>query len=153
MEIGPLGVPQPPETSCERCRNLELECIVERTSLGRPTGKANQRKAPQSQRSASLKDPDQKEGDVASALSDLEINEHLFSKGEDANSPLNNGNDHSPQPAKKTVFRSMTEVNAFMSSVLEKDARFGSEITHATTRWCGSLSDLVSKDMTILLDN
>ncbi|KAJ5329235.1 hypothetical protein N7452_009625 [Penicillium brevicompactum] len=152
MEIGPLGVPQPPETSCERCRNLELECIVERTSLGRPTGKANQRKAPQSQRSASLKDPDQKECDVASALSDLEINEHLFSKGEDANSPLNNGNDQSPQPAKKTVFRSMTEVNAFMSSVLEKDARFGSEITHATTRWRGSLSDLVSKDMTILLD-
>ncbi|KAB8276499.1 hypothetical protein BDV30DRAFT_206186 [Aspergillus minisclerotigenes] len=40
-----------------------------------------------------------------------------------------------------------------MSSVLGKDAVFGCEITHATSRWSQPLSDLISNDMAILLDN
>ncbi|KAE8416011.1 hypothetical protein BDV36DRAFT_297525 [Aspergillus pseudocaelatus] len=155
--MGPLGVPQPPETSCERCRNLNLECIIERNTLGRPAAKSSQRKPPQNKRSAPLEKSEEKEDEVTTALSDLEIKEYLFSEattGEEHIPSQGGGNPHPPQqPGKRAIFRSMTESNAFMSSVLGKDAAFGCEITHATSRWSQPLSDLISNDMAILLDS
>ncbi|RAQ63409.1 hypothetical protein COH20_008879 [Aspergillus flavus] len=155
--MGPLGIPQPPETSCERCRNLNLECIIERTTLGRPPAKSSYRKPPQTKRSAPLEKIEGKEDEVANALSDLKIKEFLFSEaasGEEQIPSQGGGNPQSPQrPGKRAIFRSMTEANAFMSSVLGKDAAFGCEITHATSRWSQPLSDLISNDMAILLDN
>ncbi|QMW26535.1 hypothetical protein F9C07_2278780 [Aspergillus flavus] len=156
-DMGPLGVPQPPETSCERCRNLNLECIIERTTLGRPPAKSSQRKPPQTKRSARLEKSEEREDEVTAALSDLEIKEYLFSEaatGEEQIPSQGGSNLQPPQrPGERAIFRSMTQVNAFMSSVLGKDAAFGCEITHATSRWSQPLSDLISDDMAILLDS
>lgn len=154
--LGPLGIPQPLETSCERCRHLDLPCIIERSTLGRPAAKRSQRKPPHNQASAPLEKPEEKEDEVATALLDLEINDHLFSEvpREDTIPSQANGNPKpSQRPGKRAVFRSMTEANAFMSSVLGKDTAFGCEIAHATLRWNTPLSDLISDDMAILLDN
>lgn len=154
--IGPLGIPQPLETSCERCRHLDLQCIIERSTLGRPAAKRSQRNPPQNQASVPLEKPEEKEDEVETALLGLEINDHLFSEvpgGNTIPSQANGNPKPSQRPDKRAVFRSMTEANAFMSSVLGKDTAFGCEIAYATSRWKRPLSDLISNDIAISLDN
>ncbi|KAJ5691988.1 hypothetical protein N7462_001411 [Penicillium macrosclerotiorum] len=136
--MGSLGAPQPLETSSERCCNLDLECIVGRTCLGRPASKRTQRKLPQTRSLANPESFKYKDNEIPAALSGLEIKEYLFSDvAEDAVTPLHPGtNPESIQrPGKGNVFQSMTEAGSFISLVLSNDTEFGSKITHATSSW------------------
>ncbi|CAG8172281.1 unnamed protein product [Penicillium salamii] len=148
------GAAQPPESSCERCRNLELPCIVERTTSGRPSARGRQRQSTRNLRSASL-NPSEKFDERASSPSDLEVNDYLFSKDNDAEQPPpkeTGKSQPSQRPGKRTMFRAMIDINVFICSVLEKDVKFGSQLIHATSRWSQPLPDLIGNDMAALLD-
>lgn len=115
-DLGPLGVPQPQEKACERCRNLDLECIVERTFLGRPAAKRLRGMAAQENDTVI-------NGPITSTLSSEDIQEHLFSDaaeiGPDRQKELRTK--LAPRPTKEERFKSMIEPHFFLSSILSKD--------------------------------
>ncbi|KAK2744745.1 hypothetical protein FQN55_006501 [Onygenales sp. PD_40] len=157
--ISVLGAPQPAEEACERCRNLNLECIVERTSLGRPPAKRTRRTDSQANSnylsaSATIElDSSLNDGSSSSTPSSMEIKGYLFSETADDSLIFQNDATMSKTPGKQDIFRSMLEPGFFVSSILVNDLVFGSCIPHATSRWNMSLPGLVSNELAILLDD
>ncbi|KAJ6184357.1 hypothetical protein N7519_005658 [Penicillium mononematosum] len=140
-DLGPLGVPQPQEKACERCRNLDLECIVERTFLGRPAAKRLRGMAAQENDTVI-------NGPITSTLSSDDIQDHLFSDaaeiGPDWQKELRTK--LAPRPTKEERFKSMIEPHFFLSSILSKDQAFGSDIAQPPSGWDASLTELIDND-------
>ncbi|PGG97258.1 hypothetical protein GX51_07408 [Blastomyces parvus] len=167
-EIQPSGIPQAAGKSCERCCNLNMECIVERTSLGRPAAKRIPRTDSHSHHSSAL----HTEADVGpdgtvpvpgttSTPSNLEIKGYLYSE-DIADHSLILQNDCGFSPAevrvtissKQEIFQSMIEPDCFLSSILANDKIFGSTIPHSTSRQdVRPLQDLISHDMASSFDD
>lgn len=82
-ELGPLGPSQTPENSCERCRSLNLECIVERTTLGRPSLKRDGNARSRGANPLSRSDSDSRNVEGSPPISSLEIKGHLATKSID----------------------------------------------------------------------
>ncbi|KAL2382505.1 hypothetical protein RJZ90_003217 [Blastomyces dermatitidis] len=167
-EITPSAIPQAAGKSCERCCNLNLECIVERTSLGRPAAKRIPRTDSHSSRYGSaLHTEAEVESDGAvrvtgttSTSSNLEVKGYLYSE-DIADDILIMQNDcgfspselHVTMSSKQEIFQSMIEPDCFLSSVLANDKIFGSAIPHSTSpRDARRLLDLISHDMASSLD-
>ena len=152
--VGTSGVPQVAEKSCQRCRNLGLECIVEHTILGRPTAKRARRVYSKSDDPAILSVPDVKGEEHTRTLSSLQVKEYFYSEA--VNDTLVIQKDcevhKSKQPSKQDVFLSMIEPAYFFSLTLANNQSFGAAIIHATSRWNMALPDLVSSDMASSLD-
>ncbi|KAE8154188.1 hypothetical protein BDV25DRAFT_172606 [Aspergillus avenaceus] len=152
-DLGPLGTPQSDTTSCERCRNLDLECIIEHTYLGRPAAKRANRAniAGKSDPSVSPHSSPQDE-EKASRLSDS-IRQYLFSGAMDDNLILQRSRDATnPSLDDDRIYHAMANTGTFIAGVLAKDASFGSGI-QLTSTWDTPLTDIVSHDLAITLDN
>ncbi|BCR98436.1 Zn(II)2Cys6 transcription factor domain-containing protein [Aspergillus luchuensis] len=154
--LGPLGTPQPPATCCERCRNLDLECIVESNPLGRPATKRANRgnvasNSPPPDTSNSPR-PSPQHDEKAAKLSDS-IQHYLFSGAIlDDHSMLQ----ELPDAAESTsdadrLYHAMANTSSFIAGVLAKDASFGSTI-QLVSDWSTSLTDTVSHDLAATLD-
>lgn len=153
-DLGPLGVPQPQEKSCERCRNLNLECIVERTLLGRPAAKRRCGMAAQEKDTVMSAESDRPNGLINSSLSSVDIQDHLFSDAAEVgpNWQKELGTKLTPRPTKEERFKSMIEPHFFLSSILSKDQAFGSDIAQLPSRWDASLTELIDNDTVELLE-
>lgn len=154
-ELGPLGAPQPESSCCERCRHLDLECIIERTYLGRPAAKRAKRaisnKSPKSDPSnspgSSVNDEEK-----SSKLSDS-IRQYLFSGAMDGNLMLQTSRDDLiASSGEDELYNSTINTSAFIASILGKDASFGAGIQLIST-WDTPLTDIVSRELAISLDN
>ncbi|KAL9084739.1 MAG: hypothetical protein Q9165_007914 [Trypethelium subeluteriae] len=153
-EIGPLGIPQMAEKSCERCRSFNMECIVERTILGRPAAKRARRNFSPVGNTAILMKPGIKVHESAIAPSILNIEQYIYS--DLADDKFISRQDYrlnlSKTPGKQDIFQSMVEPASFLSSIVANDQAFGCTITHATSRWNTALPDLISKDLAVSLN-
>ncbi|PLB36486.1 Zn(II)2Cys6 transcription factor domain-containing protein [Aspergillus candidus] len=148
-DLGPLGVPQPPETSCERCRNLNLECIFERTFLGRPAAKRLRGMAAQGNNTVISAESDRPVGPpITSTLSSVDIQDHLLSDAGEIgpNWQKELRTELAPRPTKEERFKSMIEPHFFLSSILSKDQAFGSDIAQLPSSWDVSLTELIDND-------
>ncbi|KAJ5419510.1 uncharacterized protein N7487_003060 [Penicillium crustosum] len=146
-DLGPLGVPQPQEKSCERCRNLNLECIVERTLLGRPAAKRHCGMAAQEKDTVMSAESDRPNGLINSSLSSVDIQDHLFSDAAEVGPNWQEvGTKLAPRPTKEERFKSMIEPHFFLSSILSKDQAFGSDVAQLPSRWDASLTELIDND-------
>ncbi|BCS28393.1 Zn(II)2Cys6 transcription factor domain-containing protein [Aspergillus puulaauensis] len=148
-QLGPLGSPQPPEQSCERCRNLGLECVIERSTLGRPSLKRSESTSAHSYPAA--------QNEQVGLLFNAQIKDH--SAIESAQSPGGTESTASPGTtqeiravADKTVFESVMEFQNFFASALGKDRIFGATIPRATSGYTTPLPELVSEQMASSLD-
>ncbi|KLJ10860.1 hypothetical protein EMPG_13777 [Blastomyces silverae] len=167
-EIQPSGLPQAAGKSCERCCNLNLECIVEPTSLGRPAAKRILRTDSHSSRHGSHTEAGVGPAGTVhvpvtgttSTPSNLEIKGYLYSE-DIADHSLIMQNDCGLSPSelhvtissKQEIFQSMIEPDCFLSSILANDKIFGSAIPHSTSpRDVRPLLDLISHDMASSLD-
>ncbi|GLB08454.1 hypothetical protein AtubIFM57258_004343 [Aspergillus tubingensis] len=156
--LGPLGTPQPPATCCERCRNLDLECIVESTPLGRPAAKRANRgnvasKSPQPDTSSSSR-PGLQDDEKAAKLSDS-IQQYLFSGAIlDEHSMPQELPDatESTSDDNRRLYHAMANTSTFIAGVLAKHASFGSTIQLVST-WSTPLTDTVSHELAATLDN
>ncbi|PYH65912.1 Zn(II)2Cys6 transcription factor domain-containing protein [Aspergillus vadensis CBS 113365] len=155
--LGPLGTPQPLATCCERCRNLDLECIVESTPLGRPPAKRANRgnlasKSPQADASNPPR-PSPQHDEKAAKLSDS-IQQYLFSGAilDDHSMPQESLDATESTPDADRLYHAMANTSTFIAGVLAKDASFGSTIQLVST-WSTSLTDTVSHDLAAALDN
>ncbi|QKX61742.1 uncharacterized protein TRUGW13939_08898 [Talaromyces rugulosus] len=142
------GAPQGPDHACDRCRNFNLECIVERTMLGRPAAVNRGRRS-----GSAVVDG---VGD-ADAEQPLDIKEYMWSG--DAEEPLQIKHHHhqgpaakSKHPSKQDVFESIIDPACFLSLILANNPVFGSNIVHSTTPWGGFLPDLIDDDLAESLD-
>ncbi|KAJ5967706.1 hypothetical protein N7501_003954 [Penicillium viridicatum] len=146
-DLGPLGVPQPQEKSCERCRNLNLECIVERTCLGRPAAKRLRGMAAQEHDTVISAEPDRSNGPITSTLSSVDIQDHLFSDAAEVSPDWQELRPRlAPRPTKEERFQSMIEPHFFLSSILSKDQAFGCGIAQLPSCWDTSLTELIDND-------
>ncbi|KAF5864047.1 hypothetical protein ETB97_008784 [Aspergillus alliaceus] len=139
-ELGPLGSSQSPEKSCERCRSLNLECIVERATLGRPSLKRErlQRATPLS--------PNSRKDDDSPSIIPLEIKDYLATEAiDDLGTTKALG--------EQRLFQTTVEFQYFFASVLAKDRIFGATIPTSTSGWTTPLPELVSHEMATALDN
>ncbi|KAI2903018.1 hypothetical protein CBS63078_6058 [Aspergillus niger] len=154
--LGPLGTPQPPATSCERCRNLDLECIIENTPLGRPAAKRANRgnvasKSPQSDPSKSPRQG-RHDDEKAAKLSDS-IQQYLFSGAIDEKPMLQRSQDATdPASDDDGLYHAMANTGTFIAGVLAKNTTFGSDIQLVST-WSTPLTDIISHDLAATLDN
>lgn len=155
-DLAPLGTPQPVETSCTRCRNFNLECIVERTSLGRPAAKRGPRKERPSHSPSVPPSPlTQTESRRASSELDTLIKLHLLGGVPfgNSNSGTEYDSQHLSQPEKKAIFRSMIDPLFFFSSILASNQSFGVNTPRVISRWDASLPRIISGDFANALDN
>jgi hypothetical protein len=138
------GEPQAPGQACDRCRNFSLECIVERTMLGRPAANRGRRSASDSASAAG--------GDAEP----LDIQEYMWS-GDAEEKPLQIKQPPGPaaksrHPSKQDVFESIIDPACFLSLVLANNPVFGSNIVHAMTPWTGFLPGLINDKLCESLD-
>ncbi|KAI9371231.1 hypothetical protein BJX61DRAFT_39623 [Aspergillus egyptiacus] len=133
QDFVPGALLQSPEKSCGRCRTLGLECIIERTTMGRP---ALKREKPPSQTPCNA------------PVTSAEIKDYLVS--EPNNDHGTTGESQSLEEEK--LFRSTVEYQYFFASVLAKDRAFGAGIPRSIDPWTTPLVDLVDLDMAMALD-
>ena len=148
-DLGILGIPQPQEKACERCRNMSLECIVEPTFLGRPAAKRLRGMASHDNGPViSTGSGDQ------TTLSSVDIKDHLFCDIAVAG-PAENGDGRTKsiqRPTKQEIFQSMIEPHYFLSSILAKDQAFGAHMTPIPPFWSASLPELIDNDIAMSLE-
>ncbi|KAL7907524.1 hypothetical protein GGI35DRAFT_89733 [Trichoderma velutinum] len=148
-DLGPLCSPQPKSTSCERCRNLDLECFIEQTHLGRPAAKdiIQPMLSSKPAGSASSRRQDEARYKLSNSIRQL-----LFSGAMNINwiesicehtETLSNEDD---------LYYSMMCIKDFVALVLAKDASFGAGI-HLRITCDTLLTDIVSHELAKSLDN
>ncbi|KAI2686629.1 transcriptional regulator family: Fungal Specific TF [Penicillium roqueforti] len=142
-ELGPLGSPQPPEKSCERCRSLGLGCVIERSTLGRPSFKRGENESGRKSNSAHCHSATQNEQPGNSLIKD-------YSPSESTTSPETTQEIRAV--ADKTVFESVIEFQHFFASALGKDRIFGATIPRSTSGCMTPLPELVSHEIASSLD-
>ena len=152
-EIGPLGVPQSDKTCCDRCRNLDLECIIERSFLGRPAASRAKRVVSKSPNSGSLPStgPSPEENEKSTKLSDS-IRQYLFSGAIADNLMLQRNSRSGSEPAEEEIFQTISDPASFIASILAKDESFGADI-HLRSDWKMPLPDIINQELAMTLDN
>lgn len=149
-DLGPLNTPQPKEKCCERCRNLDLECVVDYTMLGRPQSKRSRLQRSEDRSPHTHSDSVPEEG--IPAISSLDIKDYLFADEGDGILSHDRRPDPTRVTRKEEIFQSMIQANYFFISVLAKDRAFGADIVHATSIWNTPLQQLISDDMAAFFD-
>ncbi|KAF2094069.1 hypothetical protein NA57DRAFT_7355, partial [Rhizodiscina lignyota] len=146
--IEPSSVPQTAERSCKRCHNFDLECIVERTILGRPAAKR-----PRPNSSTAIEPRGQDEGETPQR-SGMEIDGYIFSEAADDGFMSRHDNRSRPlgRPSKQDLFQSIIDPANLFSSILAKDQGFGTSITPASSQWNKPLPDVIDNDLAASLD-
>lgn len=148
-ELGPLGSSQTPEKSCERCRSLNLECIVERATLGRPSLKRGGNESSRGATPLSRSGSRSRNGENSTSVASLDIKGYIATESVDDLGTT----EESKILGEQRLFQSTVEFQYFFASVLSKDRIFGATIPRSTTGWTTPLPELVSNEMATVLDN
>ena len=149
VQIEPSQYPQPPESACTRCQQQDLDCIVDKTVLGRPAQKR--------QRPEQLKGEEDRvaEGNASGdeeldpnvedfVLSDMRDEVHEIDVQAMAQARS--------RPSKREVFESLMDSSHLFSAMMARDESFGSLAFQTTENAAVDVTKLVSKDLTGLLD-
>lgn len=140
QSIQPSDSPQAPASSCQRCRNLGLDCVVQRTILGRPAAKRR--------RDGNMPSAGQ---EVSPKEAEEEVKDYLVTELQETSTPTSRDSQR-PTPDTSEIFKTMVSPTHLASVLLANDRRFGVSIPSATPEKPASLSRLVSSGMAGLLD-
>lgn len=149
VQIEPSQHSQPRERACTRCQQQGLDCIVDKTVLGRP---AQKRQRPEQLKGeneplASEVPADDEELDPNVqdfVLSDLRDEVHEI----DVQATAQAGS----RPSKREVFESLMDSSHLFSAMMARDASFGSLTFQTTENVAVDVTRLVSENLTVLLD-
>jgi hypothetical protein len=123
IHIEPSQHPQPPELGCTRCRQQGLDCVVDKTVLGRP---AQKRRRPGQLRVEDDSLASEGTGDDAEldpnvqlfVLSDLRDEVHEIDVQVTTHAKA--------RPSKREVFESLMDSTHLFSALMARDVSFGS---------------------------
>lgn len=151
VEIEASQTPQPPDRACMRCQQQGLDCVVDRTVLGRPSQK---RRRPEHAKiedcgpgeESVSKNPEYDDPDVQDfVLSDLraEVNDidSLLSLPSRA------------KPSKREVFEALMDSTHLFSALMSRDARFGSRAFGLPVDASIDLTEILNEELTTSLNN
>lgn len=149
VQIEPSQQAQPPGLACTRCQQQGLDCIVDKTVLGRP---AQKRRRPQQPKvedgSLTNEDPGDDEEidpDVQDfVLSDLRDEVHDIDVQVVAHARA--------RPSKREVFESLMDSAHLFSAMMARDTNFGSLVFQPAADVAVDVTRLVDNDLTVLLD-
>jgi hypothetical protein len=150
VQIEPSQHPQPPERACTRCEQQGLDCIVDKTVLGRP---AQKRRRPEQQKGEGEDLANEAPGDEEDldpgvqdfVLSDLRDEVHDIDVQVTATAART-------RPSKREVFESLTDSTHLFSALMARDTSFGSLAFQATENEALDVTKLVDKGLTSVLD-
>ncbi|KAI7107114.1 hypothetical protein KC339_g2647 [Hortaea werneckii] len=137
------------EARCKRCKALDLDCVVERTVLGRPAAKRKRTDAP----------VDEEQGGETSLLDsstdhvvfDPHLNEYLLCNVTDDD--ISSSSAVTPSPHNKhEALDTLVSPAHFVAAVLTHDTIFAARIGNASDNGKEDLLDLVSSGLAALLD-
>lgn len=146
QQPGASHSPQTIEKSCERCRALGLDCVIKRSTLGRPSFRRSESKTAQKSQSAQCH-PN---------THDAEFDLSSSSQAKDYQTLDSTMSPATTQAiravADKTVFESVIEFQDFFASALGRDRVFGATIPRGISACIVPLPELVSQDVATCLD-
>ena len=149
VQIEPSEYTQPPERSCTRCQQQGLDCIVDKTVLGRP---AQKRRRPEQLKGEGQSLVDEASGNDEEldpnvqdfVLSDLRDEVHDIDAQATAKART--------RPSKREVFESLTDSAHLLSALMARDTNFGSHVFQPTGDVAVDVTRLVDNNLTMLLD-
>ena len=149
VQIEPSEHPQPPERSCTRCQQQGLDCIVDKTVLGRP---AQKRRRPEQLTGEGESHVDE----VPGGYEDLDPNVQDFVLSDlrdevqdiDAQAAAKAG----ARPSKREVCESLTDAAHLFSALMARDTNFGSLVFQNTGDTTVDVTRLVENDLATVLD-
>lgn len=148
-DVEPTEVPQSPDKACQRCKSLDLQCIVQPTILGRPAAKrkrpeqaVNEDIAPQMITRITPADHVTEDADVKSYL--------LTAVADDSDRPSDSR--VCAAPGTDQMFQAMVSAPHLISSLLARDRYFSVATVSAGGQSPVSLVRLVSPGLAALLD-
>lgn len=151
--IGPLGIPQPKDKACKRCRAFDLDCVLDETILGRPAAKRKRVQESPAESVVSKISPGTRDsGSGSFPLPDSKA--YMFSDTAEGQSLFEGDLNitYTAAPAPREVFQSMIEPSTLLSSILAHDDAFASELGPSNSSWDTSLSNLVGNSLAASLD-
>ena len=149
VQIEPSEHAQPPERACTRCQQQGLDCVVDRTVLGRP---AQKRRRPEQLRGKGKSligegaeddeelDPNVEDfvlSDLRDEVRDIDVQSKAHARA---------------RPSKRDIFESLTDSAHLLSALMARDANFASLVFERTAEVAVDVTRLVDNDLTILLD-
>ena len=149
VDIEPSQLPQPPERGCTRCQQQGLDCIVDKTVLGRP---AQKRRRPERAKTA---EPDSaNEGAEDDEALDPNVQDFVLSDLRDEVRDIDvQVTAHArASPSKREVFESLMDSTHLFSALMARDTSFGSLAFQASGDDEVDVTRLVDEDLTVVLD-
>lgn len=149
VQIEPSEVPQPPERSCTRCQQQGLDCVVDKTVLGRP---AQKRRRPEH-----LKAEDESHSsghDAGEAELDPSVQDFVLSDLRDEVHEIDARMSTSTKakPSKREVFESLMDSTLLFSALMARDESFGSLAFQTGGDVSVDVTTLVDEDLALLMD-
>ena len=149
VQIEPSQHPQPPERACTRCQQQDLDCVVDKTVLGRPAQKRRRPEQPKGEgedlaNEAPGDEEDLDPGVQDFVLSDLRDEVHDIDVQATATAR--------PRPSKREVFESLTDSAHLFSALMARDTSFGSLAFQTDGDVAVDVTRVVNKELTIVLD-
>jgi hypothetical protein len=171
--IHPSDNPQPPENSCERCMQRGYDCVVQRTTLGRPLGRKREagyarrqaehntssitsglggysRRYEQRQTGRVDNRDSRKEFDRSSRSLSPYIEDFILINPDGDPSRRETGYAH--QPTKIELINALHKTFTLTSALLARDREFGSAISQLATAMPGNVFELVDADVASVLN-
>lgn len=142
--IIPSNVPQLAKNSCQRCSQQGLECIVRKTTLGRPNQK--QQRLPTPQSSGSNRQQSRSPSPHQEDLVLLALDDQADIDGKRARS------EHE-QPSGVQMFGAIIRSFNLTSGLLARDERFGSSIAGLKGMSPKPLDQLITLELAELFDH
>lgn len=149
LQIEPSHFPQSSERACTRCQQQGLDCIVDKTVLGRPAQKRRRPEQPKAEEESLA-------GDGAIDEAEIDPNVQFF-----VLSDLRDGVDEidvqvttnaRPRPSKREVFESLMDSTHLFSALMARDATFGSLVFETGVEVNMDVTRLVGESTTMLMD-
>lgn len=136
--VQPSGSPQPADRACIRCQQQGLECIIDKTILGRPSSKRKQTEeqalSSSSTRKASfagsLSPPSTIQDDFA-AVDDFDVAGFVLAEVEDEIDRMAARLPKKDKPEDHEVYQALIDPYHLISTVIRRDKKFGSACNSA----------------------
>ena len=149
VKVGSSPAPQPREQSCARCHQQGLDCIVDKTVLGRPSAKRRRSQHLKSKEEICADDDASREAELDPdvqdfVLSDLRDEVHEIDQQITTSARI--------KPSKREVFESLMDSTHLFSALLARDTCFGTRALKATVGATTDVTELVDRGLAKLMD-
>lgn len=149
VEIEASQRPQPHERSCTRCQQQGLDCVVDKTVLGRPAQKRRRSEQPKGEEGRLAEEGAEDEEELDPNVQDFvlsDLRDEVHDIDEQVTAQARS------RPSKREVFESLMDSTHLFSALMARDTNFGSLAVQITDNAAVDVTKLVDKDLVILLD-